>query len=313
MQTRSLRISVIALLVGASLSAATASAQMNPEGGDVWVPPPDDTGSAPAGNNGGAQQQQQQQPQGQAWYQGGPTGTSEPAERPPNVSASSNAAAPSSQGSSQSGAPDDHMRVVGHLAVGYMGTTNVPIGSLGVGSPGATPDTVTAPAIGIRYWFSELVGLDLGLGLGVIGGSTTRGTDSAPTNSAFAGLIHGGAPIAIYHQSHYKFLIIPEVNLGFSSGTAYGAQPDQDQGRNGLLFQVGGRLGTEIHFGFMDVPQLSLQASVGIYFNYASAGVGSNRAGTAQPEGNNSYSFATTVMGQPWDIFLGSLTALYYF
>lgn len=298
MKTRSLRTSIITLVVGACLSAATASAQINPEGGDVWVPPPDDNGSA-------QQTQQQQQP----WYQGGPTGQ-QPVEQPPRVQQGPTQSSQPSQAQQPAG-PDDHTRVIGRLAVGYMGATQVPIGSLTGGGFGV--DTMTAPALGIRYWLAELVGLDIGLGLSFLGGNVQSGADSFPADSAFAMLIHGGVPLAIYHQEHYKFLIIPEVNLGFSTGTAYGPSQDFDRGRNGFIFQLGGRLGTEIHFGFMDIPQLSLQASVGLYFSYASVGVGGDRARTADAVGQNSYSLATTVMGQPWDIFLGSITALYYF
>ncbi len=309
MHTRSLRISITTLALGACLSAGTAFAQMNPEGGDVWVPPPDDSGSA----NGGQQQQPQQgQQQGQPWYQGGPTGSHEPAETPPSVNQGSSSSSSSSSAQSSTPGRDDHMSVVGHVGVGYMGVTEVPIGALGVGSGGAV-GTVSAPALGIRYWIDGLLGVDVGLGLGFIGGNRQTGVDSTPTTSAFAILIHGGIPLAVFHQDHYKFLIIPEVNLGFSSGTAFGFTQDLDQGLSGFLFQIGGRLGTEIQFGFMGIPQLSLQASVGLYFNYVTANVGGNRAGSAQPEGATQYALGTTVMGEPWDIFLGSLTALYYF
>ncbi|MFK7989079.1 MAG: hypothetical protein AB8I08_23880, partial [Sandaracinaceae bacterium] len=249
---------------------------------------------------------QQQQPpppvqQQPGWYN---------QQQPQQQSNMDNEQPPGSSDSSSDDGRDDHESVIGRVGVGYMGATSVPIGSNGGGTLAA--DSVTAPAIGIRYWVGEMVGVDVGLGLGYVGGNADAGGSSFPADNAFALLIHAGLPLAIFHAEHYKFIVVPEVNLGFSTGTAFGGDPDQDRGRNGFLFQVGGRLGTEIHFGFMDIPQLSLQASVGIYFDYTSAGLGGNRAG-AQASSLNAFGLGTTVQGEPWDIFLGSLTALYYF
>ncbi len=287
MHRRSLRIP-LGVLLGTCLSATTAFAQIDPEGGDVWVPPADE---APA-------QQRQQQP----WYQGGATG-----QQPQPVQGT-----PGTDSSTQpTDTRSDHSRMVGRIGVGFMGLTSVPIGT--ATGAGVNVDTVAAPTLGVRYWFSELAGIDVGLGLGYRGGSVQTGIDSVPVDNAFALAIHGGVPLAIFHDRHYKFLIIPEINLAFATGTAFGFMPDQDRGRSGFLFQIGGRVGPEIHFGFMNIPQLSLQASVGIYFDYTSADVGANRLGSAQPVGANVFALGTTVQGEPWDIFLGSLTALYYF
>lgn len=287
MHFRTLRsLSLGATLLGC-LSAATAFAQIDPEGGDVWVPPADE-----------------QPPQQQPWYQGGPTGQQQQQRQVTGTPGAASSTQPTDTRS-------DHSRVVNRLAVGFMGMTSVPIGTAAGG--GLNVDTVAAPTIGVRYWITELAGIDIGLGIGYLGGSVQTGIDSSPVDNAFALAIHGGVPLAIFHERHYKFLIIPEINLAFATGTAFGGIPDQDRGRNGFLFQIGGRVGTEIHFGFMNIPQLSLQASVGIYFDYISASVGSNRVGSAQPVGLNVFQLGTTVMGEPWDIFLGSLTALYYF
>lgn len=284
---RTLRISLGAVVLGGCLSAVTAFAQIDPEGGDVWVPPAEERPPQ--------QQQQGQQP----WYQGGPTGQQQQVQGTPGSS------------TQPTDTRSDHSRMVGRLAVGYMGLNSVPIGTSSGG--GLNVDTIAAPTLGVRYWLTELAGIDVGLGIGYLGGSVQSGVDSVPVDNAFALAIHGGVPLAIFHERHYKFLIIPEINLAFATGTAFGATPDTDRGRSGFLFQIGGRIGTEIHFGFINIPQLSLQASVGLYFDYSSASVGANRAGSVQPVGVNVFSLGTTVQGEPWDIFLGSLTALYYF
>lgn len=318
MITRSLRLTLAALVM---LASAPAVAQdIDPETGEVYIPPPED----------GTQTQQttttEQPPQqtGTApWYAGGATGQPPP-EAPPDHSGAGDPR-PSYQvtdhggsepGGSSGSAEDDHMRVVGNMGVGFMGMTLVPVGS--PGTP-VTMDTVSAPALGIRYWLGELIGLDVGIGLGYIGGTTTAsrgmGADpsSFPDNNAFAMAFHVGVPLVLFHAEHYKFLIVPEVNLGFSTGTAFGGASTDDQGRNGIVFQLGGRVGTEIHFGFMDIPQLSLQASVGLFFEYRSAGLGDSESGTQLGGSRNVISLGTTVEGEPWDILLGALSALFYF
>ena len=68
----------------------------------------------------------------------------------------------------------DHDNLVHHLAVGYFGASLLPIAvpPAGPGSP-PTGGTVTAPAIGARYWFSRRFGLDAGFGIGFNQGSQT--------------------------------------------------------------------------------------------------------------------------------------------
>jgi hypothetical protein len=292
MDALTLRFALASLVL---FSASAASAQIDPEGGDVFdpqqeQPPPDEV--------------QQTEPQDRPWYQGGPTGREEPApaEAPPQTEQT----APTPTGS-------DHSRVVGHAAFGYMGITSVPIG--GLGSPVAN-ESVPAPALGLRFWLTELIGIDGGIGFGFSGGSLDTGPTSVPVNSAYAITIHVGVPLALFHSEHYVLLVAPEANLGFAFGTLFDpVDSDFDRSRSGLVFQLGGRVGGEIHFGFMNIPQLSLQAGIGLYFQYASAGVGAARAGDPVDDPVNSEvtSLATTVQGEPWQILVGSLNALYYF
>ncbi len=56
-----------------------------------------------------------------------------------------------------------------------------------------------------------------------------------------------------------------------------------------------------------------LMENVGLQFIYTSAGLGENQSGTVQSNSASGYSFGTSLQGEPWDIFLGSLTAFYYF
>lgn len=303
-RTRMHRFALITLLC--SLAAPAAAQEIDPETGDVIIPE----------NNQG-------QGTDTPWYAGGPTGQTPPqqqqVERPPPVRTQDDETPPgqsraadddSSAGSSDSNRDgrDDHMQVVQAAGLGFVGVVDVPIGDAGAGVA-----TISAPTLGIRYWFGEGVGLDVGIGLGYQGGNASAGGTSIPQDDGFAMTIHGGVPIAIWHDSHFTFEIIPELNLGFSTGTIYGAVSDEDRGRSGFLLSLGARAGAEIQFGFMGIPNLSLMATVGLAFQYLSASLGENRSGTVQGSSFNTWALGTSLQGEPWDIFIGSLTAFYYF
>jgi hypothetical protein len=78
---------------------------------------------------------------------------------------------------------------------------------------------------------------------------------------------------------------------------------------SGLLLEIGARAGAEIHFGFMDLPNLSLQGTVGLVVRHESR--------TVTPPGGMDFSVGSTVLqttvgNEPWDIFTGNITAIYY-
>jgi len=195
-------------------------------------------------------------------------------------------AEPAFESTSTWGDPSDHKRVVGHLAIGYLGVMGIPIhGGLPVGS-GAAADPTTggtasgsgarallyAPTLGIRYWISESLGLDAGLGLGlaVTGGSTIEDSAEAdaPGATLFGMGFHVGLPISVWHTAHYNGLLVPEVNFAFATGDDEAGTPetDDDESLSGLLFQVGIRAGAEFHLEFLEIPQASLQLTVGLGF-----------------------------------------------
>ena len=305
MQTRVLRsLSPLVLLVGC-LSATLAAAQPpDPEGGDVWVPPPDNTQQQQQ-----YQQQQQQYPQQQQQQQyQQPQPQPQPRAQPAVTGGTASVTSVERAAANTVDELSNHERVVQRFAIGWQGVTSVPIGAL--------TNQVPTVALGIRYWVNALVGVDLGLGFGYTGGNVTNtgpcvGLGTCPADDAFGLALHGGVPIAIFHETHYTFLVIPELSLGFSTGTERPtADPNSDVGRTGFLFQIGARAGAEIHFGFIGIPSLSLQATVGLYFDYTTA---SRNPRGADGTGASSFGLGTTLMGEPWDLFLGSLTALYYF
>jgi hypothetical protein len=216
-------------------------------------------------------------------------------------------------------ATSDHEKVVGHFGVGYLGLTNIPIGSGPVTAVPPRAD-VKAPVIGVRYWLNEKLGLDLGLGFGILSssqevvvGGTSTDTDRP---GVFAMAFHGGVPLVFAHQKHYKFLLVPELNVGFSTQTE-NAPPNAPPGtgditRTGFRLDLGARIGSEIHFGFIGVPQLALQATVGLLVSRDAWKVKQDINNQTNSASVGETSFGTTVQGDPWAIFVNNISAIYY-
>jgi hypothetical protein len=223
------------------------------------------------------------------------------------VAASMFAAAPAlAQTAEVSEAPtgSDHSRFVRTFAVGYLGsseltTINPP--------PGAEPAAINVPVVGARYWLSNRMGIDLGIGLATGGRTVRQQNMETQTPDPFAMAFKVGVPFALLDVGHFVFELTPEAGFGFSSNT-FDEMEDVDV--DTTHFDVGARVGAEIHFGFIDIPQLSLQAGIGLRFSHDS--------GTAEIDNDEvaSYSisrFATTVGDSPWALFTGNIAALYYF
>ncbi len=294
----------------AMTSVGTAAAQ-DPESGETgtWQQP-QPTGAQP--QPGGWQQQQTPPPQG-GWQQPPQGGGQQPGwnGQPP---AGENEAPPSGATTPEASTGDsDHTSAVGHLGVGWFGA-----GGVTLGAEPSVSLPVSTPAVGIRYWLSETIGLDVAIGFGYTStGGTVDSPDAVvdiPGSSGFAMTVHGGIPISVYHGEHYSFQLVPEIDLGFGSGTIFGMDANSDQDVGAFFFQVGARAGAEIHFGFIGVPQLALQGTVGLALGYQS---GTLENGFADTRGStitstNGFVLSTTVQDEPWDIFTGSIRAIYY-
>src|SRR5688500_2753720 len=204
----------------------------------------------------------------------------------------------------------DHVNVVGHLGIGYLGRRTVLIAD----PDGGGPTPVDAPVLGVRYWLSPMLGIDAGLGLSFTGGSVTPpGGDEVDKVGSTVFILHGGVPLSLASSQHFSFQIVPEINLGMASATQE-LDPVPDNELSGFHLDIGARAGAEVHFGFIDVPQLSLQAGVGLSFAYDSVSA-SNPAGSdpAEESKDSTTTFGTSLANNPWDIFTGNISALYYF
>jgi hypothetical protein len=208
----------------------------------------------------------------------------------------------------------DHDLVTGHFGIGYLGRRTVQIGGPGL-TPmgGATNTAIDAPIIGMRYWLDPMLGLDLGVGFLFSGGSQSTDPGATTDRQGYtAVLIHGGVPLALAGSQHFSFQIVPELNFGYAGSTinGVGAAPEVDL--SGIHFDIGARAGTEIQFGFIGIPELSLQAGVGLAYSldHVKATLKSNPNVSGSV---NQVAFGTNVGDNPWNIFTGNIAALYYF
>jgi hypothetical protein len=233
----------------------------------------------------------------------------------------------------------DHDQVVGSLGVGYLGMRSMAVGCAAV--PGCVPVAgaalggagtlqVGAPVVGIRYWIDQTVGIDAGIGMAIGGATLTNNAPPAglpngdvPQPGFYAFIIHAGLPLALASASHYSFQIIPEANVGFGGWSldrpipGAGPQPQGFAG-SGFHLDVGARAGAEIQFGFMGLPKLALQASIGLLFAMNNTSIKDKEAEALAPTGpyeskGSQIAFSTTVHDNPWNIFTTNVAALYYF
>jgi hypothetical protein len=270
------------------LFAGNASAQNNPELGDV-----------------GGQVQVQPQP---APVTQGTWGPATPGAPPPPAPAD---APPVNRFEGT-----DHGSVVGHFGAGFFGIVSVPVAGIGaMNGPNFDEDQVVlAPTIGVRWWMLDWLGIEAALGIGIQSGTTSfdNGMASGQTNdpSLVAFAIHGGLPLVITASKHFAFEVVPELNFGFATGGRDDeSATNADVDLSGYVFELGGRAGAEIQFGFIDIPQLALQASLGLHLRVENRGHSIGSTDTS----NTHVRFGTSVIGDPWDIFQGNLTAIYYF
>jgi len=182
-------------------------------------------------------------------------------------------------------------------AIGYSGVSQVPTGA----------GTISAPAIGLRYWTSPSLGIDIAVGFGWMGGSTDVGGTSMDKDSVFGFVLQGGLPLALATRRHVSFQAIPFVTFAHGQTTTGPSGSTTDFSGNRV--EVGARTGFEVFFGFIGIPELSLSATVGLQFEMFKNSSSAN--GLSQSD--TTLRFTTTVQNNPWDIFAGNVAARYYF
>jgi hypothetical protein len=211
----------------------------------------------------------------------------------------------------------DHSKVVGHVGVGYFGQFDIPLGLPVAGGDEGAPQA--AQLVGIRTWLQDRVGLDVALGWGMRSGSVTTNGNSTDRPSTLTFALHGGVPISLFDAKHYTFFIKPELTYGHSGRTVKAAAGSPagtpDSTFAGHDFEIGARAGAEIHFGFIGLPNLTLDATVGLHLGLTG---GSQKIPTGAGGATTETSYTATTLNtisfhQPWNIFISNVAAIYYF
>jgi hypothetical protein len=106
--------------------------------------------------------------------------------------------------------------------------------------------------------------------------------------------------------------IAPELHAGVATSRVTSTLTEsapEDVRLTGWRFDFGVRAGAEIHFGFMGLPNLALQGTVGLFVT--------RQVAIASASGNTltdgSTQLSTTSFDNPWDFFRGNVAARYYF
>lgn len=210
--------------------------------------------------------------------------------------------------------PDtDHEGVVRRFGVGLLGGTNVSFPTAGFGT-----QDVNMPLIGARYWLSERLGLQAGFGLSHSSGDNGQSNSRSgfDTQTLWGMALHVGAPIVFFYDKHYKFLVQPEANFLFGTGRLHdnlNTTADEAVQMNAWGLDLGARLGAEVHFGFIGIPKLSLQGSVGAYYTLRQGITSQIEGGRQVDRVITRHTLGTAHYSDPWDLFTSSIAALYYF
>lgn len=210
----------------------------------------------------------------------------------------------------------DFSKIVKAIGIGYFGQFDVPLGNA-TGGRG----TVGTQLIGVRYFFSDRAGIDIGLGMGVSSGSDKSETGGTSTSidrpSTFAMSFKAGVPIVMFSSKHYSFFFEPQALFGFAGETRKATTPNTANTKhNGSRIFAGGSAGALVQFGFIGIPQLSLDATVGFGLDVTSGRTEAPIPATPSQVTRTSFSntgFGTLTAHQPWNIFHTNVAAIYYF
>jgi hypothetical protein len=186
-------------------------------------------------------------------------------------------------------------------------------------SGGATPLPLTVYTAGLRHWIKEPYGrfknwgLDAGVGLVVSRSSVTSPqsgslrTNEGPSVSGLG--LHVGLPLAMTHHQHATFELVPEIDLIYASEKIPALGSGDDTTYSGFSVRAGARAGFELYFGFVGIPQLAIEASMGaaVTFDSVKSSVGPIERST------RTWGFSTLRGTEPWSIFTGSVAAMYHF
>jgi hypothetical protein len=226
--------------------------------------------------------------------------------------------------------PTDHSIVVNRMGLRYFGPTSL----AALGDNGMAGGSGTLHTVGARYWLSPGLAIEGGLGFGFrSGGRTTTTTAGAGTTNTSADIpnffgigAHIALPIMMAEAKHLVVHFDPFLSLHYGRSaitTTPSSDEQNDTTLNALRLTLGANATAEVQFGFLGIPQLGLQASLGVALAYQSGSMNTVRTTTRagqQPRTETTvseslFTVGTTVGPQYGlaDIITGSISAVYYF
>jgi hypothetical protein len=226
-------LSALAALATIALSAGPARAAADRGPADEVQPPPQTTGSTPGSMSAP-----------------GPAPVSQPA-------------APFSL----PGPVTDHDAVIGHwgiearrIAAAPYPLALLPSGCTTIAAPPAPPCTIDMGAIALRHWTTRNLAWNVGLAFALGGGR--QGSMALDTYYGIGPI--GGLTLLLANWRHLAVGASPEASLVYF-------KPSGGAGSGTKLFAFRAQLEGELHFGFVDVPALSVGITTGLVFQYESA------------------------------------------
>ena len=157
-----------------------------------------------------------------------------------------------------------------------------------------TPCTVNLGAVGARYWMNRNVALNGYLVLGSGGGSL--GGQDLDTYLGVGPIV--GMTLLLANWKHLAIGASPELAVVWF-------RPAGGDTDSTTLFQLRAAIEGELHFGFIDIPELSLEASVGAFLSIQDRQTSTGDSTTIR--------FTTSSFNTPWDILRSAVAARYYF
>jgi hypothetical protein len=226
------------------------------------------------------------------------------------------APAPPEDAEAKPAGPTDHEQVVHHWGVGLLSAVELrPL----LPGPSYPEQSLVVTMLGARTWLSKGFGIEAGLGFNTVSGKRADDLKNQkdvpePTNWGFA--VHLGVPLSLYDDQHYQFMLLPELNLGMAVGRTQddpNTLGDQAVRQRAWLLGGGLRAGAEVQFGMIGLPMLALTGTVGLRLNYHQSSVEADQNGVVITRTRSVLGASTSSFNDPWDLFVSSIAALYYF
>jgi hypothetical protein len=168
------------------------------------------------------------------------------------------------------------------------------------------------------------MGIDVGLGFALNSGSTENKAGTTTTKqdepSTLGFSLKAGLPIVMTSSKHYAFFFEPQALFGYAGRTVKpivppGGTAPPDTKHTGNRFVVGGAAGAMVQFGFIGIPQLAIDTTIGLGIDLQSSKTEApSPADNSTVTNSRSSTTVSTLSGnQPWNIFHSNLNVVYFF